>query len=108
MKLWTWIVEKILTAKNQKRAIEQIGRALTKLREKQNKSGEVVVTMLIVAALGMVLGSALSSGVNTRSIVHRSQITITGDSNLVHVCFGSNVVDVSGSGGVSVPMVGGK
>jgi hypothetical protein len=66
------------------------------------------VSLLIVAALGMVLGSVFSSGVNTRSIVHRSQISITGSSNVVSVCFGSNTVDVSGSGGVSVPVTGGK
>lgn len=103
MKLWTWIVEKLLTAKNQKRAIEQIDKALLKLREKATEKKGLAdpVSLAIIFAGGMLLGSVFGHGVTTRSV-----IVNLNDSPGARV---ENLrVDVSGSGGVSVPMVGGS
>lgn len=58
------------------------------------------VSLAIIFAGGLILGSVFGSGVNTRSIVVRVQ-----DSKNVHI---ENLkVEVSGSGGVSVPITGG-
>jgi len=96
MKIWTWIVQKLLTAKNQKRAIEQIDKVLTKLRDKKGFADPV--SLALIFAIGVLLGSM--------SVTTRSVIVNLNDSPGARV---ENIrVDVSGSGGVSVPMVGGK
>lgn len=119
--LWKIIKAKVLTPSN----VEKAGKAVydasikeaAKMRKPdpaptadQYKSGLAdPITLAVVAIVAGLLGGVFSSGVNTRSIVHRSQVTVKDSPGaVVHIEFGTNTVEVSGSGGVSIPVSGGR
>ena len=111
MSIKDWI-KKLWTPANRAKALDALSKEAAKLAEKEKTSGKAgladPVTIAVVALVCGLLGGVFSSGVNTRSIVHRSQITVKDSPNAtVFVDFGSNTVEVSGSGGVSIPVSGG-
>ena len=115
--LWKIIKLKLFTPDNEIRAMEAVANAAQSAADKARvkeaglskedyKGGELtIITVCIIAILSGVVSGAVSSGVNTRSIVHRAQITVKDSPGAtVTVDFGTNVVEVSGSGGVSLPV----
>ena len=76
---------------------------------KGSKSGLAdPVSLAIVAGVCLLFGVVFGHGVTTRSIIVNQTVRISGDSNTVVMVSNTNVIDVSGSGGVSIPVSGAK
>lgn len=73
----------------------------------QYKSGEVTIVVAACIALSFICGIFFGKGgeVNTRSYV--TKVNMTNCTNCV-VVVSTNRLDVSGSGGLSLPITGGK
>jgi hypothetical protein len=110
--LWNIIKAKVLTDKN----IDKLAERLKKLKAKgltadQYKSGEIVIGTAAFIVMVVVLpfvGWVSRGGLITRSIpvtVSIEQKNSTNCTNIVTVS--GQRVEVSGSGGVSVPLTGG-
>jgi hypothetical protein len=107
MKKWKDLL-KLVWAKIRKPALNAAEKAIKKAQEKQ---GAIVIDDLAFIAIcalcvfgGLVGGKG---GLKTRCAIQQAEINIHGSSNVVTIVQGSNTVDVSGSGGVSIPVTGG-
>ena len=116
MNIWKWIKGKLVTAGNIRRAGEAARklaeREARKLDKNEYKAGEIVIGTAAFIVMVVVLpfvGWVSRGGLITRSIpvtVSIEQKNSTNCTNIVTVS--GQKVEVSGSGGVSIPMGGGK
>lgn len=114
MSKWTDLAKiawsKLWTPANKAKALDVAAKEVQKIADREKgKCGDISIAIAVCIAVSFVFGIVFGKGgVKTRCAIQQTEINIKGSSNVVYVVNGTNIVDVSGSGGVSIPVSAAK